>query len=416
MKQKLEPIELEIGMYVCDLDRPWLESPFLFQGFLIDNDKVITELSNCCEYVFIDTERGAAKEEPSGNRSSQGNAVDEINNDKTPDIYVTRFEDEIGPARSLRQKAENYMQQLFVDLRAGKSIKSDEVRDVVGGMVNSILRNPDALVLLSALREHDEYAVAHSINVCTLCLAFGRYLGFAQDALNEIGIGALLHDIGEVRLPVELIHKAGLLSKEDTIRMHTHTKLGADILRRTEGLPPTSIDIALTHHERCNGQGYPEGLKDDDIGQYAKIVGLIDVYDSVTSTQDHSRCISSTEALKNMYNWRDDLFDAHLIEEFIQCLGIYPVGSIVELDTGEVGIVISVGPENRLQPKLMLIRDADKKPYAPPRIINLARHIGKSKSHRYEINKVLESGDYGIDLKGYLLREIPLDLEFDDVI
>lgn len=413
MKQKLEPHELRIGMYVCDLDRPWLESPFLFQGFLIEDTKIIDELTDYCDYIYIDTERGDAKQTPAAEPARTFNPAEKtIPN--TPRSYNVRFEDEIGPARSLREKTEQYMQQLFKDLRAGKSISSTEIQHLVGGMVSSILRNPDALVLLSTLREHDEYAVAHSINVCTLCLAFGRYLGMPAEALTELGIGALLHDVGEVRLPVELLHKTGLLSNSETQLMRTHTKHGADILRKNKDLPPTSIEIALSHHERSNGQGYPNGLTENDISQYAKIVGLIDVYDSVTTAKLHGHCITSTEALKNMYNWRNDLFDGHLIEEFIQCLGIYPVGSIVELNTGEVGIVISVGPENRLQPKLMLVRDEAKKPYTPPRIINLANYSRREHKHQYEINKVLETGDYGIDLKSYLLREIPLDMEFDN--
>jgi len=413
MKEKLEVSELRKGMFVCELDRPWLDSPFLFQGFLIDTDSEMDELQQLCEYVYIDTEKGNDK---NGNKPSAITAKAESKHQEQDDeissqrAYTTSFEEEIKPASQLREEAYEYMAELFEDVRAGHSVEGDKVRKIVSGMVSSILRNPDALVLLNSLRDNSEYAIAHSLNVCTLCLAFGRYLGLSHDELAELGMGALLHDIGEIRVPKEVMYKQGLLSKEENRLMQTHTRHGADILAHSEGIPETSIEIARAHHERSNGQGYPEGLREAEIAYYARIVGIVDVYDSVTSSHNDRDNINSTEALKNMYNWRTEMFDADLVEKFIQCLGIYPVGSIVELDNGEVGIVISVALEKRLQPKLMLVRNQLKKPYMPPRILNLALHSGDNKASNYEINKVLEPGDYGIDLKGYLLREMSAEL------
>jgi len=405
MRQKIDISELKTGMYVCDLDRPWLESPFLFQGFLVNSDTELNELKELCDFVYIDPERAVdASKEAHGPVTEKTAAADSA---QRP--YISKFEDEIRPARELRNQAVTYMEQMFRDIRAGKYIDGKQVRKMVAGMVASILRNPDALVLLSNLRDHDEYAVAHSINVCTLCLAFGRYLGLPARELTELGMGGLLHDVGEIRVSTNIMRKQGLLTKEEALLMQTHTTHGADILRNSTAIPPSAISIALAHHERSNGQGYPKGLFEKDIDYYSRIVGMIDVYDSVTSSHTYRHCISSTEALKNMYNWRDNLFDASLIESFIQCLGIYPVGSVVELGNGEVGIVISVSLDQRLQPKLMLVRNSNKKAYMPPKIINLAQHTAIEYSSKYEINKVLEPDAYGIDLKSYLLRELPLE-------
>ena len=413
MKEKLEVNELRKGMFVCELDRPWLESPFLFQGFLVDTDNKVDELRQLCKYVYIDTEKGEDNLSKSPSPDSETSKIKPTHETDcvSQRPYLTNFEEEIKPAGKLREEASNYMAELFDDIRAGNSIDSDKTRKVVAGMVASILRNPDALMLLNNLRDNSEYAIAHSLNVCTLTLAFGRYLGFKPAELIEIGMGALLHDVGEIRVPKEIMSKKGLLSKEENLLMQTHTQHGVDILKHSNGIPDTVIEIARTHHERSNGQGYPSGLREDDIAYFARIVGIVDVYDSVTSNHNHRDSINSTEALKNMYNWRNEMFDAKLVEQFIQCLGIYPVGSIVELDNGEVGIVISVALDKRLQPKLMLVRDEFKKAYTPPRIINLALHSGDSQSGRYEINKVLEPGDYGIDLKNYLLREMSVELE-----
>jgi HD-GYP domain-containing protein (c-di-GMP phosphodiesterase class II) len=407
MKQKIDISELRKGMYVCELDRPWLDSPFPFQGFLVKSDTELDELRELCRFVYVDPERV-----PDINRAELASkSKSKTVSDQTQRPYITKFEEEMPPAQELRNEATAYIEQVFNDVRAGKSIDGKECRKVVAGMVASILRNPDALVLLSSLREHNEYSIAHSINVCTLCLAFGRYMGFSADELTELGMGGLLHDVGEVRVPTNILRREGLLTKEETRVMQTHTTHGADILRNSTDIPQTAIDIALTHHERSNGQGYPEGIREKDIGYYSRIVGMVDVYDSVTTSHSHRRGISSTEALKNMYNWRNTLFDAELIENFIQCLGIYPIGSVVELGSGEVGIVISVSLEHRLLPKLMLVRDSAKKPYLPPKIINLAQYTSEEHRRDYEISKVLESDAYGIDLKSYLLRELPLEAQ-----
>ncbi|MCK4743693.1 MAG: HD-GYP domain-containing protein [Sulfuriflexus sp.] len=413
MKEKLEIDDLRKGMFVCELDRPWLDSPFLFQGFLVDTDNEMSELKQLCKYVYIDTEKGNDTQgnQPAPNSNDEPKKQFEDNDHASQRPYLTNFEEEIKPAGRLRDEANSYMEELFAEIRAGHSIDGNKTREIVSGLVASILRNPDALVLLNNLRDNSEYAIAHSLNVCTLTLAFGRYLGLDKDELTEIGMGALLHDVGELRVPKEVMLKEGLLSREENRIMQTHAQHGADILTHSDAIPSTAIEIARAHHERSNGQGYPKGLPEAEIAYFARIVGIVDVYDSVTTSHNHRESINSTEALKNMYNWRNEMFDGELVEQFIQCLGIYPVGSIVELDNGEVGIVIAVALDKRLQPKLMLVRDQLKKAYTPPRIINLALHTGDNKSSRYEINKVLEPGDYGIDLKSYLLREMPIEMQ-----
>ena len=413
MKQKIDTSELNKGMYVCDLDRPWLDSPFLFQGFLVNSDTELNELKKLCEFVYIDPERAVAAADSINTTSTE---TDHEVSDQGQRPYISKFEDEIRPACELRDDATHYMEQVFQDVRIGKSIDGKETKKIVTGMVVSILRNPDALVLLSNLRDHDEYSVAHSINVCTLCLAFARYIGLSAREMTELGMGALLHDVGEIRVPANIMRKEGLLNKEESVLMQTHTTHGADILRNSTDIPASTIEIALAHHERSNGQGYPRGIHETDISYYSRIVGMIDVYDSVTSSHTYRHCISSTEALKNMYNWRNTLFDANLIENFIQCLGIYPIGSVVELGSGEVGIVISVSLEHRLQPKLMLVRNNAKKAYMPPKILSLSQEFTPEHSVKYEINKVLSPDAYGIDLKSYLLRELPLEAQVGHAI
>lgn len=409
-KIKLDVAGLKVGMYVTDLDRPWLESPFLFQGFKLRDADEIDTIRSVCEYVYVDPERSDV-EIPLGHASFKVTAPD---NDKkktrraAPVPYTASFEEEIRAAREVHDESRAYVNHLFDDVRAGKAVNVSGARAVVRAMVDSILRNPDALALLSNLKDKNEHSVAHSINVCILCLAFGRFLGMPKELLHELGMGALLHDIGEMRVPEEILENPGLLSKEDNQVLQTHTDHGQTILSGTKGIPPSAIEIAQNHHERLNGKGYPRGIVGDDIGYLTKIVAIVDVYDSVTTPHTSKPSLSTTDALKNMYDWRNSLFDSDLVEQFIQCLGIYPIGSVVELNTGEVGIVISISVEQRLLPKLMLVRTAEKKPYLPPRIINLAQYAPVGDGLKYEVRKVVSADAYGIDLKGYLLRELPL--------
>lgn len=400
-KRKVEIKDLKLGMYVTELDRPWLETRFMFQGFRIRSDRDVSRLGETCEFVYIDEAKSYLPVE------EKGKEVAPQNFEVRP--YETTFEDEIHSARDIHHRAQEYTKRMFEDVRLGKNIDVLGTKELVADMVRSILRNPDALLLLSNLKDRDEYLAMHAINVTILALTLGRHLGLSRGRLNELGLGGLLHDVGEMRVPEDILHKEGSLSAEENKIMKAHTDHGLEILTATAGLPLSTREIAHAHHERMNGSGYPRGIVGDEITYLSKIVAIVDVYDAVTSKRVYGRRITSIDALKNMYNWRNELFDADMVEQFIQCLGIYPIGSVVELNSGEVGIVISVEPKSRLLPKLMLVRNSEKRPYFPPKILNLAQYKPEDFRGSYEIKRVLEPDAYGIDLKSYLLRELYLN-------
>ncbi len=406
MRIKVDSKELELGMFIAELDRPWLESHFLFQGFIIGNKAELEDVQKSCSFVYVDLEKSKLSDPKIRQRllakSSDGTQAPKISGQKP---YLKSFEDEIEDAEEIHSDAQHYVEKIFSDIRLGKALDSEEAKTVVSDMMGSIIRNPDALVLLSSLKAFDESEITHSMNVCTLALAFGRFLGMGVDPLKELGLGALLHDIGETRVPAEVLKKRYGLTPDETHEMQRHTEHGADILKDMKGIPTSAVDIALTHHEKVNGKGYPNGLKGEDIGHSARIVSIIDVYDRLTHVANKQRYINSTDALKNMYEYRNVFFDGELIERYIQCLGIYPVGTVVELGSGEVGVVISVEPDHHLLPKLMLVRDPDKQPVYPPRIINLRHYRGLAESEKFAIRRVLQPNAYGIDLKKYMLRE-----------
>lgn len=411
MKVIVAPIDLKKGMYVSELDRPWLETPFLFQGFRITNSDELEQITRLCDFVFVDTEKSTiAVPEAFAANSSNANRETEQETArivKSAEPYRNNFEDEYPVARSIHRRAHEVAGALFNDVRMGKSLDVAETRRVVTEMVDSILRNPDALVLLTCLSEKNDALVAHAMTVCTLSISFGRYLGLDKDTLVELGMGALVHDIGETKLPDELLRDSGDLSEEERALLQSHTRIGMMIMKKLEGVPERVIAIARDHHERADGTGYPGQLRNSQLDVCTRIVFIVDTYDSVTSGVHGKEKIGVDVALKYIYSWREGLFDALLVEKFIQCIGIYPIGSAVELRSGHIGIVISSQPDARLYPRVMLILDARQQPVEPPKTMNLAMFRDKGgDDNTYEVQRLVEAQDYNIDVRSFVLREL----------
>ena len=411
MKVIVAPIDLQKGMYVSELDRPWLETPFLFQGFRITNSNEIEQISKLCDFVFVDTEKSTIPV-PERLAASNGEAFGQTEQDtarivKPAEPYRNNFDDEYPVARSLHLQAHEMVATLFNDVRMGKSLDVEETRRVVTRMVDSILRNPDALILLACLsRKHDALA-AHAMTVCTLSISFGRYLGLDKATLVELGMGALIHDIGETKLPDKLLGDSKDLSEEDRALLQSHTRIGMMIMKKLEGVSETVVAIARDHHERADGSGYPRQLVNSQVDICTRIVSIVDTYDSITSGVHGREQIGLDVALKYIYSWREGLFDALLVEKFIQCIGIYPIGSTVELRSGHIGIVISSQPDARLFPRVMLILDAKGEALEPPKTMNLALFRDKGgDDNGYEVKRLVDPQAYGIDVRSFVLREL----------
>jgi HD-GYP domain-containing protein (c-di-GMP phosphodiesterase class II) len=401
-KKKLDVSQLEVGMYVCELDRPWLETPFLLQGFPLRTPEDIAEVRNVCEYVYIDVSLGKDSVHSIPATKIAHTIQKEMEKIPNPD-HVPRYpvsvtlEKEIKKADNIQKKTRGLVQKYLDDLRTGKSITPDNAKEVVTEVVDSIIHNPSALMCYTLLQNRDERTSDHSMNVCILALAFGRYLGLSEDELNELGIGALLHDLGKVKIPMEILHKTERLTDEEFNIIRQHPVHGRVILEEASGkVPQTVIDVTYSHHERANGSGYPQGLLLKELHLFVKIVAIVDVYDAITSDRSYHDGISSHDALKRMYEWRETDFDPDLLEKFIQCLGIYPIGTIVELNTGDIGVVVEVDPRCRLKPRVMLIMDPDKQLRQTTRIIDLAmdRINFTEEDSKLEIIHVLDPGVY----------------------
>lgn len=409
MKKKLEVFELRPGMYVSALDRPWRDTPFLFQGFYIDGAAEIEQIKQYCQHVFVDTELSGLRETPTPAGPSDKRVEYEILKKNaqirvSPRAYPdqTSLEQELVQARETFRKAKDQIASIMDDARVGRAIDTEGARTHVNDMAHSIIRNPDALMCLTQLKEKDEYTAMHSLRVCILSLAFGRHLGLPKEPLRDLGIGALLHDVGKAQVPSDILNKPGRLTASEFEIMKTHVPLGVKILENTKAIPRMAIDITGSHHERYNGNGYIRGLKASQIGHPGMIAAIADCYDAITSDRPYQNGISAHLALKKMYTWRDKEFHGQLVEQFIQCMGIYPIGSLVELSTGHVGVVATINRARYLRPRVVLLLDADKQRYAAPRDVDLMQQMRDERNRPWEISSVLEPGTYGLDPAHFL--------------
>jgi len=281
-------------------------------------------------------------------------------------------------------------------MRAGRTLDAPRVEQAVSSMTESVLRNPDALLLFSQLKEKGDYTTSHAVDVAVYMTAFGRFLQLPTEDISLLGYLGLLQDVGKTRLPTELLNKRNRLSEAEFAQAKQHVQHSIEILRETPGLPPGLPELALLHHERQDGSGYPKGLKGKDIGLLGSIAGIVDTFDALTARRPYAEPVPPSAALSMLYKGRGSLFDPVLIEQFIRCIGIFPLGSTVELNSGEIGIVIAQNLEKRLQPRVMVIRDAQGHPMVPHKILDLAREPKAKKDESYRILGTLEHGQGGL--------------------
>jgi len=293
--------------------------------------------------------------------------------------------------------------EIMNNVRDDKKLDINRTKEVVSSMTDSILRNPNAFLWMRILKDKDSYTYSHCMDSGALAIAFGRHIGLSRNELEDLGMGALLSDVGKMQVPDELLNKPGELTEKEFEIVKKHVVYSVRIMQKSGGLSKAAIATAATHHERFDGSGYPRGLKGNEIPVLGRMAAIVDCYDAITSDRPHRRAISPNEAVRRLYDWRGSAFQSELVEQFIQTLGTYPTGSIVELNTGQVGIVVSQNRLRRLRPKLMLILDEGKNVYNFAPMLDLLNETQDSSGDQLEIIKVLEPGTYGIEPKDFNL-------------
>jgi len=406
MKKQVNTDDLEIGMYVYELDRPWLDTPFLFQGFTINTAEDIKKIKECCKFVYIIEDQRLQAPEPS--HPAEIGAIKSSTVKGLPEKPVqyenkSSVEKELGIAKQTYHSLTKEIYGLVQNIRLGEKISAKQLSSAADQMVDSIIRNPDAFFWLSKLKKINTYAYNHAIDSSALAVAFGRHLGFSKDELSDISIGVLLCDIGNTKLDKKLLSKPGRLTQGEKEQVKQHVAYSVEIMRTSKGINDVSIGIAHSHHERFNGSGYPQGLVGNDIPIGGRIAAIVDYYDAITSDRAYNPGLPPHLAIRKLYERRNIDFQEELVEQFIQTLGVYPTGSLVELNTGEVGIVLSQNRTRALRPKIMLILDKDKVAYGIFPTIDLITDPKDENGNIVEISKAVEAHTYGIDPKDYYL-------------
>ncbi len=555
MLQKTAVKDLKVGMFVADLDRPWMDTPFLLQGFMLENASQIREVQAHCQWVLIDPMRSVgpefeqkpAKKEPpkkrdlgedpivvvhraeaprpltideiraankaqaaerfgkggnaspsasggfnpssSGRFSSSGSqkaklgefalpisqqdaespkfdpsrtqtglapARDSIRNSNEgrglfgifgqlkqdvkslfssapkddfdfdqydskgtaapklerpsfiPEtVQLTIYEDkqpvesELGAATTAFTKTQDLLQKVVEDIRSGNQMQVQVVESVIEDMVDSMVRNPDAMMWVARMREQSTVAYDHGLSVAINLVAFGRHLGFPKEQLAHLGVMGLLLDIGKIRIPRELLEKNTSLTPDEFKEMKRHVIYSMEILAQTANVNPDVTEGVSQHHERMDGSGYPYGLSGKNIGIYGKMCAISDTYAAITKKRPYAQPASPHDALQMLSNWSGTLFQADMVEHFIQSIGVFPVGSLVELSTGEVAVIISHNKQKRLRPKVLVVTDPDKTLRKHPSVKDLIYDVS---DNPVNIKRGLPSNAFGIDPSEYYLN------------
>lgn len=390
---KIHISELKIGMFVSQLDRPWLETPFLMQGFVVETLEDIDTIAEYSEHVWVD----AVTEEwvPPEQRAQLKSKAKKVN-------YINKVDAraEHVAAVDTYKSARRLTRTLLDDIRLGGVINTEQAKSTVKDCVHSILRNPDALLWMSKIRSQDEYTAEHCLNVCILAIAFGRHLGMSESDLEKLGLCGLLHDVGKMRVQPEVLHKPSALNEKEQAAMRAHATHGRNLLMASPGIPNSTVDVAYSHHEKVDGTGYPRGLKAAGISELAKIISIVDAYDAMTADRCYSPSIPSTEALKIIFKDRGTHFDDRFALEFIKSVGLYPPGTSVELVNGLIGIVFETNTKYRHLPKIVVVKNQDTT-LGKTVLIDLADVEKKKMDKSFLIKRALKEGDFGVFLKDY---------------
>lgn len=422
MIKKIKTVDLQIGMFISDMNAPYTDHPFLTNQKKVKNVREIDLLlKNNIEEVYIDTEKGLDSPRAQSAQEADSMVRVAMEHDLTSEgevfkadepVAVERpaelqgFRDEVQRAQKIYGEAKSMVRDLLGEARLGKSLDGERAQVVVNSMVDSIFRNQDALLSLSRLKSYDDYTFQHCLNVSVLSVALGRNLGLVKDELRRLGVGAILHDIGKMLVPEHILNKPGRYTEDEFAVMKTHTLKGASIIMGATDIENDCAAVALNHHERFTGHGYPRALQGMSIGKFGLISAIVDVYDAITSDRIYHTGLPSNQAIQKIYEWSQTDFYPVYVQKFIQCLGVYPIGTVVNLDSGELGVVYAQNHSELLRPWVRVVKKPSGEPQNPPLDVDLREpdRAGGKKFSRTVVS-VLMPHQSGLDIEKILGAE-----------
>ncbi len=409
-ERQVKITDLTVGMYVSSLDRPWVESPFARQGFVIRSQSDIDSLMRHCSYVYVDQERGeypsssGGKQIPPATSHAKTQTLDDISHHHAPGASPPTPQ-EHKQALDTYHRMEEAFARVAANVELGRKLNIPELIDVLKPMVASVSKNPDAFLQLLMLDARHSTPTSNAITSSVLATAIGIRIGIKRRERVLLAVGGFLYDIGKLTLPPELLSEQRKFTAVEFKVMQSHVKTGVELLKNTNGSHPLLVAMAQHHHERFDGSGYPSGLMGEEIPLAARIIAIVDCFGAVTAHRPYASAMSPYHAALKLYEWACVDFDPRLVEQLIQVVGVYPIGSPVELTNGETAVVIAHNKSQRLRPVVAKMLNTKHEPYKTPEIVDLSKEKEQKDGHQLGIKQALNGDRFSINLSG-LAKEI----------
>jgi putative nucleotidyltransferase with HDIG domain len=381
MIKRISIDKLRTKMYVSDLNCDWIPHHTLQKEGRIPDDATIEQLKrHGIKEVYIDTDRGLDEEDALTQQEVDQQNQAKLNKAGAQNMAhagSVTVEEELFKAQKLQSKAKSIMTGVLNDVKFGKPLETEAFDDLADGMIDSVVRNHNALACLGRIRAKDNYLLEHSINLAVLMGIFAKSMKIDRETMHQAMVGALLHDIGKIMVPDNILHKPGKLNDDEFARMKQHVVFSRDLLKKTPGIHPLTVDVAAQHHERIDGSGYPEGLMGCDICREGKMVAITDIYDAITADRCYHKGVAPTVGLKKLLEWSGTHLEEKLVHTFIRSMGIYPVGSLVMMTSGRLAVVIEASEKDQTRPIIKVIYHSRLKQYIPAEIIDLSKPVSQ---------------------------------------
>lgn len=378
MLKKISVDHLALGMHLHEFCGSWMEHPFWRTKFVLKDQKDLDAVrASSIREVWIDVAKGLDTTEGVSREASELEVERELQEAaKTEQPAIQQrvsMQEEAARAAKICAKSKQAVVSMFQEARMGNAIDAKDCAPLVEEISNSVMRNPGALISLARLKTADDYTYMHSVAVCALMIALSRQLGLDEEQTRQAGLAGLLHDLGKAMVPNAILNKPGKLTDEEFAEIKKHPAYGHKALLAGNGIPEIALDVCLHHHEKVDGSGYPKGLKADQITLFSKMGAVCDVYDAITSNRPYKAGWDPAESLRKMAEWAKGHFDEAVFQAFVKSLGIYPVGSLIRLDSGRLGVVIEQSEKSLLAPKVKVFFSTKSNVRIKPEVIDLSR-------------------------------------------
>ena len=380
MLKKIDVRSLRLGMYIQEICGSWMDHPFWKKSFKLSDPKDLKTLMECgIHEVWINTAKGldiaptdvALSEEESHQQIDD--KLQQAVKINTTSLLRVSVHEEVEQARKIHNKAKDAVTLMFQDVRMGKAMQLEEVSVLVDDINLSITRNPEAFLSLSRLKNKDNYTYLHSVAVCGLMIALGKQMGLDKALVKDLGMAGLLHDVGKMMIPDEILNKPDRLSDEEFNIVKSHPLKGWEILIGSSGVCQMALDVCLHHHERTDGAGYPKKLSGEALSLFARMGAVCDVYDAITSERSYKTAWEPAEAIRKMAEWQEGQFDTLVFHAFVKTIGIYPSGTLIKLQSNRLAVVIEQTGKNLLTPIVKTVFSITTNSALQPEIIDLSK-------------------------------------------